>query len=994
MARVAGAAAVWLAALALTVMLASHIQRANFVFFWGAVLFAAWYAGLAVAVAAAAAAVAAVDYFVMSSYHAVGTPSVDDLLTLTIFIGAATLVSALAAGRSRAQRLVLAYARDLEAQAVELRQQTGEANTLSAKVAQTNARLEHAVAETERARTHVASILDGFSDVVAAYDAEWRWTYLNPAARELLRALGVDPDHALGSVVWEALPQVVGTRFEREMRRAASERRVVDYDVYQPELDRWFESRVVPADDGSLTTFARDVTDRRRALAAERAAGDRARRLLAVTTGLSEAVTPDDVADVIFRDGLAAIGADAGSLALLRTDRPDDPLIDDGSYFDVVRVQGYAQPLVDAYRRFALQPGRPLSDAVLTMSLRLIASRAEWARLYPDNVVMHEEGYEAFAAIPVVSGGRVLAAISASFRTPVVFDDSTRTLLASLGEQCGLALARARAFEAERRARDFVGAILSSVRDAFVAFDAEFRYTYVNARAEEVLGHTAGDLLGRVLWDVFPTTRTSAFSAAMRRVRASRQPESVEAYGALAGRWTEARVYPAADGGVTMFFEDISARRRAQEASTFLAEASRVLSASLDYETTLRTLARAAVPRLGDWCAVDVVADPAHPVWPPRLERLAVVHEDPAKIALGARLTEHYPTDWSEPEGVSAVLRDRTSLFVPEVTDEMLVGGARDAEHLALLRAFGFTSIIVVPLVARDVTLGTLTLCTSESRRRYDAADLALAQDLAQRAAMAVDNARLFGDAERARHEAEQANRAKSQFLSTMSHELRTPLNAIAGYTDLLDLGLRGPVTDAQREDLTRIRRSAKVLMSLVNDVLNFARLEVGQVDFRLEAVRVDQMLGDLEALIAPQVRARRLAFEQHGCGEAVFVRADADRVKQILSNLLTNAIKFTDEGGRVAVSCAPDAARGLVTIAVTDTGRGIDADKLGIIFEPFVQVDRHLTHESLQGVGLGLAISRDLARAMGGDLGVSSTLGVGSTFALTLPGVDPPIPD
>jgi signal transduction histidine kinase len=387
---------------------------------------------------------------------------------------------------------------------------------------------------------------------------------------------------------------------------------------------------------------------------------------------------------------------------------------------------------------------------------------------------------------------------------------------------------------------------------------------------------------------------------------------------------------------------------------------------------------------------VDIVRDPMAPSWPPQLDRVAVVHQSPEQLALGADFAARYPPDWSRDEGLPRVIRERTPLFVPVVTDEMLVAGARDEEHLAYLRRLAFSSIIVVPLAARGMTLGALTLCMSESRRRFDEQDLVLALDLAHRAAVAVDNARLYREAERARSEAEAANRAKSQFLSTMSHELRTPLNAITGYTELLELGVRGPLTEVQSEDLGRIRRSATVLMSLVNDVLNFARVEVGQVDFDLAPVRLDQTLGDLETLIAPQLAAKSLRYEYRppNGGDSVYVSADADRLKQILTNLLTNAVKFTDDGGLVTVAydVAPEFAR----VRVADTGRGIPSDRLDAIFEPFVQVDRHLTRDSQQGVGLGLAISRELARKMGGDITVASAVGEGSTFTLTLPRAKP----
>ena len=246
-------------------------------------------------------------------------------------------------------------------------------------------------------------------------------------------------------------------------------------------------------------------------------------------------------------------------------------------------------------------------------------------------------------------------------------------------------------------------------------------------------------------------------------------------------------------------------------------------------------------------------------------------------------------------------------------------------------------------------------------------------------------------DAERQRAAAQEANGAKSQFLSTMSHELRTPLNAIAGYTDLLAMGLRGDISDAQRSDLTRIQRANQHVMSLVNDILNFAQLEGGHVLIELEDLQLADVIADIEGIVRPQVESRGLAFDHDHCvpdspAHPHRVRTDPEKLRQILLNLLTNAIKFTEAPGRVSISCETDAERREVRVHVTDTGRGIPADQLDRIFEPFVQVDRHRTHASQQGVGLGLAISRDLARRMGGELVAASTVGQGSVFTLTLP--------
>jgi signal transduction histidine kinase len=216
-----------------------------------------------------------------------------------------------------------------------------------------------------------------------------------------------------------------------------------------------------------------------------------------------------------------------------------------------------------------------------------------------------------------------------------------------------------------------------------------------------------------------------------------------------------------------------------------------------------------------------------------------------------------------------------------------------------------------------------------------------------------------------------------------MSHELRTPLNAIAGYADLLELGVRGAVSDDQRDDLRRIKRNQRHLLSLVNDILNFARLETGRVDIAIEDVPLDDVLSETESLVSPQLRARSLEFTYVRPDAALRVRADRDKLQQILVNLLNNACKFTPPNGRVTVGS--EAENGVVRVRVSDTGRGIPASRHKEIFEPFVQVDRHLSPDGDQGIGLGLAISRELARAMQGDLTVESEPGSGATFTITL---------
>jgi signal transduction histidine kinase len=497
----------------------------------------------------------------------------------------------------------------------------------------------------------------------------------------------------------------------------------------------------------------------------------------------------------------------------------------------------------------------------------------------------------------------------------------------------------------------------------------EHVFQLVNDAYLQVVGHR--DLIGRRAADAIPEVIEQGFIGLLDEVLRTGQPFvgrelpvmlQREAGGVLEQRYLDFVYQPLteADGsrvGIVAHGSDVTdqvlARRKVEEVNVQLEERAAELRAS---EQRLRDLfAQAPV-------AVAVMEGPEHvySIASPRY----VETPGGGRPLIGRSVSDAFP----EVRGQGFIeMMDRVfETGIPIFANERLVKLDRDGDGVTedywfnvgyqpLRDASG--TVYAIASVAYEVT--------EQMRARRD---LEIAQE----------------SAEQARVEAVTANQAKSAFLTTMSHELRTPLNAVAGYADLLLMEVRGPLTEGQRADLERIKRSGQYLLGLINDVLNFAKLDSGQVEYRFETVRVAPLLDGLEELIRPQVDARGLHYEHHTDDETLTVRADPEKLRQILLNLLANAVKFTEPGGRVTLRCS--ASGGQVRVSVSDTGRGIAAEQLSSVFDPFVQVDRHLTPMSQQGVGLGLAISRDLANGMGGTLEAKSELGVGSEFTVVLP--------
>ncbi|HSU14161.1 PAS domain S-box protein [Longimicrobium sp.] len=978
---------------------------------------------------------------------------------------------------------------------------TGQDVTGARQAEETARRLaaeQAARAEAEAGRWRLEAILEGIGEAFLAVDAEWRCTWANRRAEEMMRT----PRAAfLGRVVNEAFPEIEQSPSWEVLHRVARERRPEHLEFHSRALGGWFSLHVAPW-DGGISMFFEDVTGQRQAQE-ERA------RLAAIVESSEDAIFSKSLDGTVLtwnRGAERLYGYTAGemvgrSVALLAPpDRPDE-------IPDILRwiAAGERLPSFETVR--VRRDGTPI-DVLLAIS------------------PLHD------------AAGRVTGA--STIARDVTERKRTEAAL--------------RAGEARYRR------LIETAEEGIWLLDAEGRTTYVNERMTALLGRPAAEIAGRPLTAfVHPDARAEVAAHLARRMDGARERHDVRLVRADGSDlWALVSLSTVSGGqaeeaGTLAMVTDVTDRRRAEESMRFLAEASRVLAQSLDYPTVLASLSRLVVPRLADWCAVVLAGDGG-----PQAE---VAHADPARAPRVRELLAVRAAAGGETT-IGGAVRSGRSVLVEDHAAEVLRGQVAHPRYDELLAELAPVSLVIVPLVLDGAARGAIVLASADAARRYGPADRALAEELARRAATALENARLhqaehearrqaeraagqiarlqavtaglatartmeevaqaalgesmralgaaagwisqlkpasdrvelvwatghaadvmdefrsvpldlnipladavrtgeilclesrealerlypgipdrgqrsrYGawavvpmwvegravgglvlnfaearafdgetrdyllavarqgalalerarlyEAERtARAEAEAANRAKFEFLTTMSHELRTPLNAIAGYVDLLELEIRGPLTEAQHADLQRIRRSQTHLLGLINDVLNFARIETGHVHFDVRDVAVGELLEGVEELIAPQVRARGQSYEYRRCDAAVEVRADAEKLRQIVLNLLSNAVKFTPEGGCITLSGEADGDA--VRVRVADTGIGIPADKLGTIFEPFVQVNAGYTRTS-EGTGLGLSISRDLARAMGGELDAESREGEGSVFTLILP--------
>jgi PAS domain S-box-containing protein len=588
-------------------------------------------------------------------------------------------------------------------------------------------------------------------------------------------------------------------------------------------------------------------------------------------------------------------------------------------------------------------------------------------------------GARSLICVPLVARGEVAGAVT-FVSTRANYDIGDRALGVQLADRAALALSNAKLYRAAQEASAEAATqharateILESISDAFWAVDREWRFTYLNHHAEKVLGSQREELIGRRIWDAFPEAIGTRAYHEMTRAANERTPCVFEIESQVLDSWLEVHVYPS-ERGLSVYLHDIGARKQAEAAQTLLVETGIALSETLELEETLRRAARIAIPHFADLCTIDLAEEGGK-----TLRRAAAAAGDASAEEVLRRLSRRHPPDGRLPSAAMETLRTCEPVLVSELSEGGLPGQVPDPELLRLAQELGVRSVLLVPLAAHGRCLGVATFAFARSGRRYGPDHLSLAGDLARRVASALDNARLY-------EEAQASNRAKSNFISVISHEFRTPLTAIVGYADLLVGEVAGPLTAKQTEQLGRINSSAWHLTHLVDEILTFSRVEAGRETVELEPVDLVDVAQRAAMLIEPVAAAKNLALRVDLPSGSILTRSDSGKVRQILINLLSNAVKFTDRG---EIRLRLDAEVRRYVFDVSDTGIGIGTGDRERVFDSFWQVDQGTTRR-IGGTGLGLTIARRLAQLLGGDIEVISEVGVGSTFRVWLPAHEP----
>ena len=398
----------------------------------------------------------------------------------------------------------------------------------------------------------------------------------------------------------------------------------------------------------------------------------------------------------------------------------------------------------------------------------------------------------------------------------------------------------------------------------------------------------------------------------------------------------------------------------------YLAEASKILSSSLDYETTLNTIAALAVPEVADWCTVDILEDGS-------VKQVAVAHKDPKKIKWARNLRKVNPVDLDAPTGIAKILRDGKSEIYPVITDEMLVAVSKSKEQLKLLRNIGFTSAMIVPIFSQEKPVGTITLVTTETDRHYSHADLLMAEELGTRASVAIENARLYKGSQ-------DAISIRDEFISVASHELKTPVTSVKMFTQVLKKHSEQIGDLKAVSHLSKMDKQINKLTELIYDLLNVSKIQAGKMEFKKDDFDFDRAVKEIIDVLQQSSEKHKLIIKGK-TGKMVY--GDEERIGQVINNLISNAIKYSPRANKVVIKLSSNKKQ--VQVDVIDSGIGMDKDHLDKIFERFYRVYDN-NDKTFPGLGIGLYISSEIIKRHGGKFWVNSDLGKGSTFSFSLP--------
>jgi PAS domain S-box-containing protein len=782
--------------------------------------------------------------------------------------------------------------------------------------------LARLAAETERERRLYDTILTATPDLVYVFDLDHRFTYANPA---LLAMWGKTWDESVGKTCLElGYPDWHAALHDREIEQVKATKRPIRGEVPFTGANgrRIYDYIFVPVlgADGEVEAVAgttRDVTERKQAEVELQSVSERMRGLLEnIDEGF---LVLDSEWRFVYLNAMAE------------------------------RINGHRREEVLGKNHWDVFP-----ETVGTRVHReLHRVAAEKVKVEFENYYEPWDRWYNIKAYPTAEGG-----VSFHFR------DITEAKRAE-----------DRLRESEERFRQFA----EHSRKLFWMTDpVAGRVLYVNHGYRDIWGRTDESLYAdpqSFLEGVHPDDRPRLAEAMQQQLAGEATTQEyrvVRPDGSL--RWVVDRAFPIRDEAgrvyrVAGIAEDITARKRTEEDMRFLAGASAALASLMDDASTLQKVARLAVPFFADWCAVDMLDADG------KLRRVAVAHVDPAKVELAHELHRRYPPDPAAPQGVWNILRRGRSEMVSEITEEMITASVPDAEQLRTIRELGLRSYIGVPVVAHGRVLGAITFIAAESGRLYDANDLAVAEDLAHRAAVAVENAKLY-------ESLKESDRRKDEFLAVLAHELRNPLAPIRNALHIMKLPAATPQAVGRIRDVAE--RQVSHLTRLVDDLLDVSRIVRGKIELRKERVDLATIVNRAIETARPVIDAERHEFSATIDAAPVWLNVDPVRLAQVVANLLNNAAKYTEKGGHIRLTAGREG--GAAVIRVGDTGIGLDRDMLSRIFEMFTQVAP--AHARSQGgLGIGLTLVKNLVEMHGGTVTAHSEgQGRGSEFVVRLP--------